>query len=169
MFGADGQRFVWREPNTQLREKNLKPTVKHGGGSIIFWGCMSASGVGKLHFIDGIMDKNMYLDILKKNVKESAAKLGISDRFCFYQDNDPKHSAWIVKQWLLYNCPKVIKTPAQSPDLNVIEHLWHRLKVKMAQRTYSNIKDMKKILQEEWDKIEPEFCRKLVNSMPNLY
>ncbi len=34
-------------------------TVKHGGGSVLMWGCMSAAGVGELHFIDGIMNSQM--------------------------------------------------------------------------------------------------------------
>ncbi len=34
----------------------MVPTVKHGGGSVLMWGCMSAAGVGELHFIDGIMN-----------------------------------------------------------------------------------------------------------------
>ncbi len=38
----------------------MVPTVKHGGGSVLMWGCMSAAGVGELHFIDGIMNSQMY-------------------------------------------------------------------------------------------------------------
>ncbi len=38
-------------------------TVKHGGGSVLMWGCMSAAGVGELHFIDGIMNSQMYCSI----------------------------------------------------------------------------------------------------------
>lgn len=34
---------------------------------------------------------------------------------------DPKHSSEIAKEWTLYNNPKVIRTPPQSPDLNVEE------------------------------------------------
>jgi len=41
-------------------QKNLIPTVKHSDGSVLVWGCMSATGVGKLHIIDGIMDHNKY-------------------------------------------------------------------------------------------------------------
>ncbi len=38
----------------------MVPTVKHGGGSVLMWGCMSAAGVGELHFIDGIMNSQTY-------------------------------------------------------------------------------------------------------------
>lgn len=130
------------------------------------WGCMAASGVGNLHFIEGIMDKHIYLDILKTHVKESASKLGIADNFKFYQDNDPKHTSLVAKNWLLYNCPKVIKTPAQSPDLNVIEHLWDELGRRMQNRLCSNKEQLKAALQEEWSKITPDVCKKLVDSIP---
>ncbi|GFW98960.1 transposable element Tcb1 transposase [Trichonephila clavipes] len=33
IFGSDGRRTVWRKPNTALDLKNLRPIVKHGGGS----------------------------------------------------------------------------------------------------------------------------------------
>lgn len=89
--------FVWRKPNTEFNYKNTKATVKHGGGSVMVWGCMSSAGVGNLHFIEGKMDKFVYLNILKQNVKQSAVKLGIADSFAFYQDNDPKHTSAVVK------------------------------------------------------------------------
>ncbi len=41
----------------------MVPTVKHGGGSVLMWGCMSAAGVGELHFIDGVMNSQMYCSI----------------------------------------------------------------------------------------------------------
>lgn len=130
------------------------------------WGCMSASGVGNLHFIDGIMDKFQYLNILRENLKTSATKLRIGESFNFYQDNDPKHSAFVVKEWLLYNCPKVIKTPAQSPDLNAIEHLWEELGRRISKRRFSNKEQLKTALREEWDNIPVSVCKKLVESMP---
>jgi hypothetical protein len=68
LFGSDGRVLVWRQPNTELDVKNTTPTVKHGGGSVMVWGCFSAIGVGKLVFIDGngIMDQHVYREILKK-------------------------------------------------------------------------------------------------------
>jgi hypothetical protein len=166
LFGSDGRVKVWRKPNTELDIKNTTSTVKHGGGSVMVWGCFSAAGVGNLVFIDGIMDHKVYINILKENLATSAARLGIENKFHFYQDNDPKHKATNTRLWLLYNCPKVMETPPQSPDINPIENLWDELGRRVARRHVTSKTQLKEILLEEWNKIQPEYCQKLVDSMP---
>ena len=86
--------------------------------------CMAASGTGNLTFIDEILDKYKCINILKNNVKESGRKLGLLEDFYFQQDNDPKHTAGIVKEWIVYNTPYMLITSQQSPDINSIENLW---------------------------------------------
>ena len=49
-------------------------TVKHGGGSVMVWECMSAYGVENFVFIGRIMDWHKYLNILKDNLEDSAKK-----------------------------------------------------------------------------------------------
>lgn len=97
LFKSKGKVIVWRKDGSALAPKNLTPTVKHGGGSVLVLGCMSASGVGKLVFIDGRMDQYVYKRILQKNLLASARQLGIAADFVFQQDNDPKHTAKSVK------------------------------------------------------------------------
>ena len=89
----------------------------------MIWGCISARGVENIHSIDGIMVKYVYNDILKKNIKQSSIKMGISYVYMFQQDNNSKHNAELNRQWVIWNIPKQLKMPAQSPYLKPIEHL----------------------------------------------
>lgn len=167
IYKSDGRILVWRKEGTELQQKHIQRTVKHGGGSVMVWGCMAASGVGELVFIDGIMKKEQYLDILRNNLKKSAEKLNLSDSYYFQQDNDPKHTAEMVRLWILYNTPHTLKTPPQSPDLNPIEHLWDILDRRVREHHISSQNQLKNVLREEWGKITEEVTRNLVQSMPN--
>ena len=40
LFGLNAKSQIWRKPGTL-------PTVKHGGGSIMLWGCFSVAGTGR--------------------------------------------------------------------------------------------------------------------------
>ncbi len=56
LFGSDGVKHVWRQPGEEYKGKCVLPTVKHGGGSVMVWGCMSAASTGELQFIEGTMN-----------------------------------------------------------------------------------------------------------------
>ncbi|GFS98076.1 hypothetical protein TNCV_2855161 [Trichonephila clavipes] len=78
-------------PEAALQNEHLVPTVKHGGGEIMFCRCMEINGVGKVEYIESIVNKYDYLDVLKNNLKESATKLAIQSSFRF-QHNNSKHT-----------------------------------------------------------------------------
>ncbi|GFU22514.1 transposable element Tcb1 transposase [Trichonephila clavipes] len=76
--------------NTALDPKNLRPTVKHDGGSVMVFSCMASNGVGNLVFIDGIMDHKLCIDILNNNLKESAKKIRFRWKFYFPTKQRPQ-------------------------------------------------------------------------------
>ena len=43
------------------------PMVKHGGWSVMVWGCFAGNKVGDVVQIKGIMDKKKYNNILQKH------------------------------------------------------------------------------------------------------
>lgn len=166
IFTSDGRGKVWRKACKAFDIKHTVPTVKHGGGAVMVWGSMAAAGVGSLVFIEGNMDKMSYLNILKGHLKNDVEKLHLGERWIFQQDQDPKHTSYIVREWLLYNVPKQLHSPPQSPDLNPIEHVWDYLKRKLQTRAVTNRESLKRVLMEEWDRIPPNVTEKLVSSMP---
>ncbi len=93
LFGLNSKRYVWRKPGTAHHLSNTVPTVKHGGDSIMLWGCFSAAVTGQLVAIEGKMNAAKYRDILDENLLQSAQDFRLGRRFTFQQDNDPKHTA----------------------------------------------------------------------------
>lgn len=111
LIDTDGMCRVRRPVNKRLDSKYYNTSVKHGGGSVMVWGCFSGNGVGPLHEIDGIMDRFVYRDILQ-NVMYPYADEEMPIRWVYQHDNDPKHTAKVVKSWLQEHNVSVLNWPS---------------------------------------------------------
>ncbi len=129
-------------------------------------GVFSAAGTGRLVAIEGKMNAAKYRDILDENLLQSAQDLRLGRRFTFQQDNDPKHTAKITKEWLHNNSVTVLEWPSQSPDLNPIEHLWRDLEMAVHQRLPSNLTELERSARRNGSGIPKSRCEKLVASFP---
>ena len=52
-LGSDGRKWVWKKAGEGLSDRVVDGTVKFGGGSLMFWGCMLWEGAGYGTKIDG--------------------------------------------------------------------------------------------------------------------
>ena len=80
LFGKAHHLYVYKKQNEAFKEKITFPAVKHGGGSVMFWGCCAASGTGCLECVHGIMKSGNYQGILDCNVQPRVRKLGLHRR-----------------------------------------------------------------------------------------
>ncbi|PIC37922.1 hypothetical protein B9Z55_010100 [Caenorhabditis nigoni] len=165
LFGSDGKSYVRRPLGTRYKPEYQVPTVKHGGGCVMVWGCFSGHGVGPLHRIEGIMDKHMYRGILDTIMLPHARKVH-RRRYLFQHDNDPKHASIVVKEYIANKRIPVMKWPSQSPDLNPIEHFWEHCDRMLRDQRAKNAKEKFEQLQDVWSKIPQEVLDKLLESIP---
>lgn len=168
-WGSDRKQYVWVRPGEGLTEQMVQSTLKHGGGSVMVWGAMHWKGPGQLVKIDGIMDGDLYVSILKEDLMTSLEEHRVSVHDVTLQhDNDPKHTCKKANHFLSDKGIQVLKWPAQSPDLNPIKQLWEHVKRKLNDYPTQpkGILELWERIQEVWAAIPVEVCQKLIQSMP---
>ena len=165
LFGSDGQVLVRRRAGEEMNPACVVPTVKHGGGNIMVWAGMSALGPGPIRLVDGVMDQYQYRKILEETMLSAAEIMFANRPWIFQHDNDPKHTARSVKQWINDQSFEYLWWPAQSPDLNPIEHLWQVVDSPVKSRRPSNKEELFRVVSEAWSNITSDRCRTLVQSM----
>jgi hypothetical protein len=82
-----GSHFVRRMVGEDLKEYCVQPTLKHGGGGIMLWGCINARGTGCLSKVNGSLNGPGYIFILEDALIPTVDMLGITDGWIFPQDN----------------------------------------------------------------------------------
>jgi transposase len=168
-IGSDGQEYVWKKKGEGLIAREVQGTVKFGGGSLMVWGCIGWNGVGVLSEVEGRMDAEQYVAILEAGLLQSMEDSGIPENeVIFQQDNDPKHTSRRAQIWFEEQEIKLLDWPAQSPDLNPIEHTWNHLKrcLSAYERAPTGVHQLWERVVEEWGKIDEEQCQKWIESMP---
>uniref|UniRef100_A0A8R1I9K7 Tc1-like transposase DDE domain-containing protein n=1 Tax=Caenorhabditis japonica TaxID=281687 RepID=A0A8R1I9K7_CAEJA len=133
LFGTDGIKWVRRPVGSRFDPKYQCPTVKHGGGSCMVWGCFSDTSMRPLRRV---------------------------------QDNDPKHASGHIKNWFQRRRVDLLDWPSQSPDLNLIEHLWEELERRIQGVRASNVNQKFDLLEAAWKDIPMSVIHKLLDSMP---
>jgi transposase len=164
LFESDGRVRVWRRVGEDYNIDCIKPTVKFGGGSVMFWGCFSWNGIGPLVLVEQTMNSEAYVNVLATHfipwVRNSPGVI-------FQQDGASCHTSLYTTWWLETHGIQVLDWVSQSPDLNPIENLWDHLDCQIRKRKPSpvSMQDLINAVQDEWAKISVEVVRNLILSL----
>jgi transposase len=171
LFNSKRRQYCRRKQGESLRDDTIQPTVKHGGGSVMFWGCFMAGRTGDLHRIEGIMKKEQYHSILSHHAIPSGVRLA-GGNFVFQEDNDPKHSSHLCRNYLQRKEDQGVLVrlvwPSQSPDLNPIELVWEEMDRRVRKEKPTNENELIRIINQVWENMPQETLIKLVERIPRL-
>lgn len=153
-----GGRKRWVNMNEKDIEKIVKYPMK-----VHIWGCISKSGIKRIHIFDGIMDSYVYTEILLANILDICYN---NPNLVFQDDNDSKHRSTVTNNWKNEYEITSIDWPSNSPDLNPIENVWEILKRKVAKVNISTKEEFIKCIEDKWNEIDQETINNIIDSMP---
>ena len=170
VFGSNGLEWCWRKPGERFDRRFTKKKVKHGGGKVTVWGMITSHGVGRIVRIEGNLTGVLYREILEDDALGTFSDLGLDPSDYYFQhDNDPKHTAKIVKEWFTEKGIDLLDWPPNSPDISIIENLWDYLDHQIRKRNPLPTSEatLWEALQEEWYKIPNDYIASLYQSLPD--
>jgi len=168
LYGSDGCRYCRRGVGKERLTHNVEERVKYSGGSVMVWGCIMAQGTSRLHRITGNLNAAGLCNIYEESLLGTLDDHWMSTaEVIFQEDNDSKHTSHLARQWHSKNDITRLNWPAISPDLNIIENVWHKLDrcVRMREVQPRSLDDLWAALQEEWAALDYGYIRNLYTSL----
>ena len=164
-YGNKGP-HVRRQKHERHKAPCLKRSVKHPA-SVMVWGCISSRGVGNLCFLSPktTVNTEVYIDLLDAYLLPSVEKLFGDDSFVFQHDLAPAHRAHKTFKYLKEKQIDVLEWPSNSPDLNIIEFVWQKMKTRVQQVHPRTLEELKAALLEVWGSFSHKEVEEMVESV----
>ncbi|KAG2200785.1 hypothetical protein INT46_005587 [Mucor plumbeus] len=174
LWGSDGNSYYGSDDGDILQPYLTEPHVEGDGRSVLFWGCITANGPGYgTTVMEDSVDSIVYVDTLQPSLLDILEYYDMNRNVIrFQQDNATPHTSGITQGWFSFNgfvFETIRDWPAQNPDLNPIEHVWHQLKgskLNIYPTRPTTKEGPEARITSEWYKVTENDCLKYIDSMP---
>lgn len=167
-FHPDTRRTrIWRRPGNAERLRVVQEVHNYSGGTVMVWAGIMTGRRTDLVFPEGNLSAVSYInEVLEPVVLPLSSQIG--SEFILMHDNARPHTARITTEWLDAREINVLPWPAQSPDLNPIEHAWDALQRSILPHLASVTTRVQlcNLLQDHWRQIPQDRFDTLISSMP---
>lgn len=168
LTGSDGRRRVWRRPGERYAAVCIDERLPFGGGSVMVWAGISSQARTELVFVrNGSLTAHRYItEILEDHAVPFVVIM--DEHGIMMHDNARPHVARVVTEYLDEVGIRRFDWPARSPDMNPIEHVWDELGRRIRRHTPSprTAQELRELLLQEWNNIDQNVIRNLIESMP---
>lgn len=167
VIGQNNRVYVWRTASEAFRPECMssecKPKV-----SVMVWGCITWFGVGTLCQVNGNINAQKYISVLEDQLWPVIICHFPDNSYVFQDDNAPVHRARIVERYKHDNNIHGMVWPAQSPDINIIENCWLKIKRTLQLRApvISNSTQLFDAILDIWQDFAVDYVQNLYNSIP---
>ena len=137
VLDKDQKIYVWRKHDEAWNSDCLGMYSAHSprkNVSAMFWGCLTINGVGILTPVDGKIDSEKYIGVLDDHLWPVITKSFPNGGWALQEDNCPVHTSRRTSQWKTENRIPTLTWPPHSPDINIIENVWRKIKIELSKR-----------------------------------
>lgn len=121
-----------------------------------------------MHRLGPRFNQHAYMELLQEVLPQLRLVRPLPIRF--QQDNSPVHTARAVRSMLQEEEDvQLVPWVARGPDISPIENLWGRMTDLLTPQLRDrriNADQLWLAVQQAWEKLTPEYCRSLAESVP---
>lgn len=161
-MNSDGK-WVWRRrgdyEESAFTDRSKFPLT------VMVWGAIGPGFKSRLVFCDNSVDQTEYIRILKESgLFNDADKVFGKGGWLFQQDGATSHTGLKTRMFLRGKANRLNNWPSNSPDLNVIEHIWAMMKAGVRAVRPKTVEQLKETLLTLWNEIDQDMIDRLCRS-----